>query len=485
MKGSSQGIAIVTVVLISAIALMILLFASATLTISSRSAVSSERNSTQALLAADSGLQTLKARTTLVPYETSHGTFKQWIETNFASLDLGGGVQIELLVVAETGESVTISSTGSTGPFSRTVVQEFDIIKGPPVPASVSVPAALTSVSTITSSSGAALVQGLDNTEADWTYSNVDLCTALEGEYVEISGVTYRVEGPSSCTADMTLVRVSDNEVVARPGSSAVTHRPAAITEELRVQGGSPATSEVNVTPGTTALFGPGSPITIGGDSRGTVTAVDGLKLTIEWEEGRAPGIQNEGTVVRRKIVSGASGSNCDINKWQTTFPHGCTENNDMSNLFHKTFGLVSPNFLKEQIQDGLLPDSRIITGGEVGNITMSNITWVTDPANNFRNQNGSGILIIETNPGQTINLNVANEFTGLIYVIGNANIQGNANYPGAIIVDGTANVTSVQGSTLVDYDPLVLMRALAGISMPNPNPGALGYSVPNTWRIR
>ena len=39
----------------------------------------------------------------------------------------------------------------------------------------------------------------------------------------------------------------------------------------------------------------------------------------------------------------------------------------------------------------------------------------------------------------QTIRLNVSNDFTGLIYVIGNADLAGNAEYEGAIIVDGVA----------------------------------------------
>ena len=153
-----------------------------------------------------------------------------------------------------------------------------------------------------------------------------------------------------------------------------------------------------------------------------------------------------------------------------------------MSNLFYKTFGISSPSLLRDS-----LPASQRLTGSEVlDGRTLSGVTWVNDPANNFRGQKGSGILIIENNANQTINLNVGNDFVGLIYVIGNANIQGNAQYQGAIIVDGVATVdTSVQGTTDIHYDPLKLIRALADITFPNPNPGGLGVPVANTWRVR
>ena len=481
-KSHQQGVAIVIVLLISAITLMTFLFASATLTVASRTAAASERNSTQALLAADSGLNTLRARSTTIDFDTSYGTFANWIETHFASLDLGAGINAQLSVIAENEDRLTVQSVGTAGSSTRTIVQDFEVLLGPPIPASANVPGALTSVGSIRSNSASALVQGRDNTEQDWSYANVELCAATEGEYVVLSGITYRVEGPSDCDGDMDLVRVDTGEVESHSGTTPVTHRPIAITEPLAVSGSSPPTSVVNVTDPAQSLFGVGSPITIGDGSEGEVVGVDGTELTIEWSV--APHYQPEGTVVRRAVSSGVTAEDCDIQKnhYETTFPHGCEAEQDLSNLFYKTFGIASPSLLKDS-----LPDSNKISNQQVrdGRV-LSGITWVDDPENNFRGQQGSGILIIENNPGQEITLNVQNKFTGLIYVIGNADIQGNADYQGAIIVDGVATVnTQVQGTTDIEYDPLSLVRALADITFPNPNPGGLGLAIDDTWRIR
>lgn len=485
MHHRQAGFAVTVVILVSVVALLAFLFSSAILTVSSRSAASQERNSTQALLAADSGLQTLRARASTSPYDASFGSFEYWIESNFGTLDLGDGIAATLDVVAEDADAITVQSTGTAGSATRTVVQVFEIVIGPPVPASATVPGALTSVGQIKTNSNALLVEGRDNTVSDWSYSSVQLCNALEGEYVVLAGVTYRVEGPSSCGTTMTLIEpISGLPLSPAPsGSTLVTHRPVAIAEPLTIDGGTPPTSEVEVTAGAQSLFGVGAPITIGGSGLGTVVAVEGTTLTIEWDVD-VPLPQPEGAVLSRDISSGVTAAGtCNVgNKGASTFPDGCIGDVDLSNLFYKTFGIASPNTLKDYLQD----QGKVITGSQVDDGPLTGITWVTNPDNNFRDQAGNGILIIENNPGQTIRLNVSNAFTGLIYVIGNADLAGNANYEGAIIVDGVANVTTdVQGTMGLNYDPLELVRALAGLEFPNPNPGGIGAAVANTWRIR
>ncbi len=83
----SDGFALILVVLVSSLALLTFLFASSTLALSSRSAAAGERNSTQAFLAADSGLNTLLARATTSPYDG--GTFTAWIEGELGLLVKG------------------------------------------------------------------------------------------------------------------------------------------------------------------------------------------------------------------------------------------------------------------------------------------------------------------------------------------------------------------------------------------------------------
>lgn len=494
MSTRTSGIAIVMVLVVGSIALLTMMFASAALNIASRSAASSDRNSTQALLAADSGLKTLKARGSVVPYSAAHGSFKNWIESNFSVLDLGDGVTATISVVAETADRITVQSVGNVGNSQRTVVQEFEIVVGPPVPLSAAVPGALTSVGSIKSNSGSARVLGRPNTDEAWTttqvpiinkskteYRTAVLCDAVPGEYVEVAGLVYRVEDVDGCPSEVALTQVSNGATTTMEGSRQAGIRVTAITQELQAPAGSPPVSVVEVTPGTRSLFGINTPISIGGNSQGTVVAIEGNTYTIEWSV--PPSYQPEGTVVRREIVSGVTMGSCpDGKKTSTTFPNGCESGVDLTNLFYKTFNVVSPNFLKDS-----LPASHRLTGAQATDgRTLSGITWVTNPANNFRDQKGSGVLIIETNPGQTINLNVSNDFIGLIYVIGDADIQGNAQYHGAIIVDGTATVdTAVQGTTDIHYDPMHLVRALADIQVPNPNPGGLGQPITNTWRIR
>lgn len=477
---SRQGVAITIVLLVTVVALLAFLFSSATLTIASRSSATQERNATQALLAADSGLRTLRARATVVPYTSGYGTFKAWIEANFGSLDLGDGVGATLSVVSETSDEVRVQSIGTAGTSQRTVVQEFRIVVGPPLPATANVPGALTSVGTIKSNSGATRVLGRANTDSAWTYANVQLCTAAEGEYVVLNNALYRVDATPTCGGTVPLTNVATGQPIAIPpaGTTLVTHRPTALAENLAIDEGR---STVATTAGTATLFGVGSSISIG-TGNGTVAAVDGNTLTIDWATEPFP-MPTEGAVVRRAVSSGVTAGACNLgNNGGTSFPNGCMPGQNLDDLFFKTFGISSPHFLRDS-----LPASNRLTGDDITTSrTLSGITWVTNPKNNFRDQTGSGILIIENNPGQTINLNVNNQFTGLIYVIGDAKIAGNAQYPGAIIVDGLAEVvTDVQGTADIFYDPLQLLRALAGITFPNPNAGGLGAALPNTWRVR
>lgn len=482
-----SGFAIVVVVLISAVALLAFLFSSVTLTLASRSSAAQERNSSQALLAADSGLKTLRARAAAVPYNaTTHGTLTNWINVEFGTLDLGNGVTaaIEVLGTAEAPEA-TIQSTGTVGTSRRVLVQAFEIIEGPPIPASVAVPGALTSVGNINNSSNAMRILGRSNTVEDWTYNGVAACTALEGEYLEDGGTLYQVTSEAACGGGGVGVDIVGGGSTTLSNGATVNHRPTAITEALEVSGATPPVSSVEVTDGARTLFGVGTPITIGnasggGPSQGIVTAVLDNELTIEWSVPPV-GPPSEGEIVRRAVTSGTTAGDCNVR--DASFPDGCVDDQNLDDLFFKTFGVANPQLLKDS-----LSGSQLITGSQLGDgRVLSGITWLSSPQNNVRDQTGTGILIIENDPGQSITLNVRNDFTGLIYVIGDANIQGNSTMIGAIVVDGIATVpTNVQGNgDKVAYDPLELTRALSGITFPNPDAGGLGASVDGTWRVR
>lgn len=488
-----HGFAITVVLLVTVVSLLAFLFASATLTIASRSSAAQERASTQSLLAADSGLKTLVARASVVEFSAEgESPIRSWIENQLGTLDLGDGVSATLRVLeVHNGESgipvaVTVESTGVTETSTRVLVQTFRVLRGPPTPASVAVPGALTSVGTIKNASNAMRIYGASADEEDWIMQNVPLCAAHPGDYAVVDGVLYRVEGlgeeaedPVPCDGSAIPVTVvstgGETTISANPTASSI--RTIATAAPLVVSG---TTSVVEVTDSARVLFGVGMPIHIGGNI-GVVTAVDGNELTIEWDEGSNPVGQPEGSVISRDVTSGTTAGDCDIR--EAAFPDGCDADQNLDDLFFKTFGVTSPQLLK----DSLDPSQRLTDSQLRDGRTLSDITWLSEPENNVRGQTGTGILIIENKPGQTITLNVDNNFTGLIYVIGDANIQGNSEHIGAIVVDGAATIdTNVQGAgDKVDYSPIELARALANISFPNPEAGGIGVALADTWRVR
>lgn len=524
---NKSGIALVAVILVGSIALMTMLFTSSLLSLSARKSASSERHSTQALLAADSGLGTLKARASLVPFPG--GSFKEWIEENFSTLDLGGGVSASLSVVFESSELVSVQSVGRIGDFRRAVVQDFTIREGPPLPISVSVPGALTSVSKIVNDSNGLCVIGRANTDAAWTVSdvvtswgngNIDcsrfmasdkidtrkatLCDSYVGQYVNVGHTLYRVVATpenwppdcnsSSLSEEVTLAPVGGGATVQLVASTEAQIRPTAIAEPLVVSSGPPKTSTVLTSPATRVLFGVGMPISIGNDSSGnpslgTVTAVKGDELSITWEAGREPAsYQGEGSIVRREITSGVSdeeNGGCAVRS--SSFPQTCTVS-DLTGLFNSTFGVSQEALFKSLTEDQIRTHSYATNS----NNTLSGLTWVTLTHKNqlkFGGQTGSGILIIDASKlgaKEVVNLNVDNNFDGLIYVIGNAKLNGNANYQGAVIVEGGATLeeTMTNGTGGILYDPLQLLKSLANITVPNPVAGELGLAVPNSWRV-
>lgn len=487
-----QGFAITVVLLVTVVSLLAFLFASATLTIASRSSAAQERSSTQALLAADSGLKTLLARASVEEFNAElENPIRSYIEGQLGFLDLGDGISATLSVLdVHSGESgtpvaVTVESTGSTANATRVLVQTFRVVRGPPRPASVAVPGALTSVGTIKNASNAMRIYGASADEEDWTMQNVPLCAAQPGDYAMVDGVLYRVDGLGDeaeeavpCDGSPIPVTVVSSglptQLTANPTASSI--RTIATAAPLVVDGG---ISVVEVTDSARVLFGEGMPIHIG-DNIGVVTAVDGNELTIEWNEEPEAVDQPEGSVISREVTSGTTAGDCDIR--EAAFPDGCDFDQNLDDLFFKTFS-TSPQLLKDSLEASQrLTDSQLRDGR-----TLSDITWLSDPENNVRGQTGTGILIIENKPGQTITLNVDNNFTGLIYVIGDANIQGNSEHIGAIVVDGAATIdTNVQGAgDKVDYSPIELARALANITFPNPEIGGLGAPFDDTWRVR
>ncbi|WP_309572109.1 hypothetical protein [Deinococcus sp.] len=155
--------------------------------------------------------------------------------------------------------------------------------------------------------------------------------------------------------------------------------------------------------------------------------------------------------------------------------------------LFMKTFG-TTPADLKSM--------ATVMTSSQFSG-AVSNVTWVQDPSATKVNLNstgitGSGIVVIDGD--LTINQSKSDPcgFSGVLYVRGNVNIQGNIQMCGAIVVEGTVTenannqVISVGSSSSeqfagngkkITYDPRVLFDVTQGT-------GKITFAtVAGTWR--
>lgn len=532
-----EGFAITVVVLITLLALGAFVFSAAVLGLASRSGTSSERNSIQALLAADSALDTLTVRAAVVEtpppplddLEEDQGQFEVWIGTPGASpsglavYDLGGGATASLVVLDEDDATVTVQAVGSFGAARRSVIQTF--VKDVPDPEflRLAIPGALTSVKSFKSVGGGnANVVGLGLLEEDWIFTTRmegspepqpvprQLCEARAGEYVEIDTVRYRVEDVRGCgPADVDLFRLDTKALSpAFDGSKSAGLIPFAVTHDQDFVVGE-TQSTIRVTDASPSLFPIDSPILVG-DGVGTVRLINTItdsdtgeksySFTVDWAP--APGFLREGTVIRREVPAGVTAGICPSPDDDKVFDGDCVsgQTTELANLFVKTFG-ASIDAVSSIAQHIPIP-----SGNQEGNqevVMESNIIkWMTlgTGALNLKGLRGAGVLVIDNRSGANLTLNVDNEMEGLIYVIGDVSLQGNALSRGAIVSDGDIEIlgaegelvfdendgwTSVGGTMDLHYDPVALQRNVSNITMPSTQPPSLGASVPGTWRIR
>lgn len=507
---SQGGIALVAVLLITVIALGAFVFSAATLSIATRSGAAQERNSTQALLAADSGVSTLRARVNTAGgvQELDEGaTVADWINDTFATLDLGNGVSAEI-VAAMNGDIIVVGSTGTARGASRTVFQNFVFEEPDWRPLSVNVPGALTSFATIFGR-GTATVWGIDDRESDWIFTGKwvpnsapgldpvqvprQLLEASVGEYVQIGTTRYRVEvAATSTTSNATLVPLSGGPAIPEPGGTSVGLIPFALTGEP-LDGSQFTVGGVATLPVTEAsftLFDVGYPLKVG-EGEGEIVAINFANGTMDvrWTSPPSMGSLVEGDVLRRAVSSGVTNGSCDLGGGpRLDFRDGCDAGEDLSRLFELTFG------------EGLEPDdirqrSTVYSSlPSIEGVPLDGWTWVdrSNPDDNLQNFEGQGVLVINNLVTDPVALNVGNTFQGLIYVIGNARLQGNQVSAGAVIVDGTAIIdqeedlgdTAVAGTTDIRYDPFTLLQAIRSLSQPGDDDSVL-VAVPGTWRIR
>jgi len=499
MRGSpndNRGIALVIVLLVSMVALTAVVASASVAALGARQTTSLERRSTVALFAAESGLNSILARSRSGPQAfnaAQHVSIADWLEkVGLESYALPGGAQVELAVVAEIDDSVTIRSIGIAPDGSRrTILQDFVLEDGLIDPSIFADAALITKPALRTNSRNSRLI-GRAISEAEWYFHDRPLSDARVGEYVDIGGVRYVVTAMDGGMVDLDAVSPASAGSISRADSTSATLIPFAVTSDVTSPWFNP--SRLPVTDSN--VYRVGNTIEVG-DARGTVTAVGDSYIDVTWDATPSAALE-EGTPIRRLIVSAISEGGCPPPNTQNLadkLPQGCVER-DLGDLFANTFNGASKSEIWEYAQDF----GRCCTWPP-RDTELSGITWIDNATTGQANSQrlcGEGVVVINTgasplsDPG-SININTDGcQFEGIIYVIGQLGLQGNLDtFSGTIIVEGPGE-TSVQGGqgnpntgqgAKALYDPIAIRRALESLPPLTRSDGLVG-ALPRTWRF-
>ncbi|MDZ7704993.1 MAG: hypothetical protein U5L04_10975 [Trueperaceae bacterium] len=460
----------------------------------SRVSAADERTSYQALLAAESGIDTLAARATAEKYRgpLNETALNGWLNTSgVGTIDFGNGNSAEVVADNVNGNDITFRSTsdvsGSRG--TKVVLQEYQARREPPPP--IGVPAALTSWPDVTVTGNAA-VTGVDGETADGlipdrtrtdlalpltlnpstgsTFSlNVDDTEELvAGEYVQIGGNTYRVEavnGETSVTLTavpaLNQVRtITDNTAIDIVQYAATSGYDSSSPNTLRV------TDTRNYLVGDTIHVGSFEAEITGVNSDGS--------LSVSWQ-GSQPNAVNgfgEGDAVR-KDYDGVTSSGGIKDTGAREIENGTDPYSDRvknpfgaeNELFQQTFGMSYEAF------EEIYPSSTSVPS------SLSGVTHYRGDLSFQGNESicGSGILIVDGD--LRINGTCDEGFSGVIYVKGEYSQQGNSAITGAVVAEGNTNLQTTrvagtgggqggggrgggggnEGDSKIEFDPVVL----------------------------
>lgn len=501
----TQGFAIVVVLLISLVILMSIVTTASVTTLTARVTTADERVAYQALLTAESGINSLEARIKNLPGARQYrGTFDDstpqhktqslaelnaWLNREgLATLNLAEANQAVLNITdlrTSPTERITVRSRGTLSDRGvKLVLVDFVRFREARIPP---VSAALTSwpninvsgSATITGQAGAAISGRIDNiatvtvglvieggTPAPHSFAlQVDNAALISvRDYLVIGGHTYRVESREGNTVQLTTLERAASERAIAAGSPVhlIPYATAAEVGSLNA-----TTFEVSDTLG----FLVGDTIFVAA-RRARVTGVDYDSDTISviWE-GAAPTDSDriaEGTPITRAINGATSPGAIDI-KGNATVDNPRPHNPGISNpfaldptrtLFYQTFNLTYQDFTARY--------PAISSHGFNG--TISGIRHVSGDLTLTENNSicGRGVLVVDGD--LTINGSCPGGFYGLIYVRGRYRQQGNSTINGAVVAEGqsefgnpaeeTALAGTGQGQAKLGYDPRALLEA-------------------------
>lgn len=533
----TSGFALAVVLLVAVVALVAATGAATLAVTSGRSATVQERRTTDALLAAESGINTLPALAraagvfgSATSYEA--GDIADWLMANDgerASATFDNGAGYTLRVFEEAGTDVfTVRSTGTgTGGTRQVVIQDFRVAVTSRADSIGSAGAVVTQQGF--GMQGAAMVTGRSADSADWIWLAVRLSDGFPGEYfiLDVDGedVLYRIASRTFDGATFELVNVADGTTLTLPGDTVGDLIPFAVAQDVTVP------SDTTFAVSTTVLYTPGMTIFVG-DFQGTVTDVDPVSrtLSVAWD-GDATGTIDEAAPIRARVPSAVFDDGRDWSEEEynyivlpdadcptsgaSTLTDGCAVA-DLSNLWYDTFGTLEPSdmlglarcdsdvlaqFTSEQLaylldEFGQCTNSYYGPNPDLGAVAewpsgeLSGVTWVDGASTgNFQSRGGgssggggraicgSGVVVLntgvfaagdESTDGLQINVSDC-DFSGVLYIIGDVNIQGNIDSLSGTVIIQTADTTNVRGGTKgppgtsdkAIYDPVAVRRAL------------------------
>ncbi|MBS3933030.1 MAG: hypothetical protein KGZ35_01610 [Truepera sp.] len=520
----TQGFAIVVVLLISLVVLMSIVTTASVTTLTTRVTTADERVAYQALLTAESGINSLEARIRSLPAARQyHGSFddstaqlkaqslaalNDWLNREgLATLELAEANQATLSITGlqtSPTERITVRSTGTLGDRGvKLVLVDFVRFKEARIPR---VSAALTSWPDI-NVSGNAMITGQAGAGASGQIGNIAMVTspytigagtpapysfALQVDnaalirirgYLVIGGHTYRVASREGSALQLTTLERTVAERTIAVGSP-VHLIPLATATEV----GSLNATTFKVSDALGFLVNDAISV---GTRRATVTGINHQRETISvsWE-GAPPTNSNriaEGTPIVR-MISGATSSGAIAVRGTATVDKPRPHNSGISNpfaldptrtLFYQIFKLTYQDFTTRY--------PTVPSGGFNGEV--SGVRHVNGKLNLTGNSSicGRGVLVV--NGDLTINGSCEKGFSGLIYVRGQYRQQGNSIINGAVVAEGrselgnpsddTALAGTGQGAAKLGYDPRALLEASLLIA-----PAEFSLSR-GTWRQR
>lgn len=528
-RRGQEGVALVVVLLFTVVILMIIISTTATMSLGARTGGVNERAAYQALLAAESALNTFPVRMTArlktqpLPKRTGnpqsdHAAVNAWLGglNSYVARGRHASLAIERLTLTATGATFQLAATGNEGNTRKVALQDFEFkqldLGHIPSPRS-----AIESLPGI-DATGSGNVSGVSNngvitrvTGAASSLSMADLTftvpvqdsTGLRvGDYVRIDGVTLRLDDITGNSLKVKQVNPVGSAVNANQLTGEVDLMLNAVAQSYTA-----FTDPMTLRASNAGDFVKGEVVTVDGKSA-AVTGVNAQAgtITLDWAA-NLPTLLPEGTQIIRDVLAlrsaqGITPLHSKLGDYKMDNAPDCTGSGNGKHQLITCEGAYDPtlqgnpndpneDFFSKMVlgmsdeQIDAIPLSGTNAGpmqNEIRRIRAEDFDDV------IKNSNSSGILIVDGDISS--NVNGSTVFNGLIYFRGNqgGKFNGNLTVNGAIAVRGGPieglttddTATNLTGSLDVNFNAVALRKQLAAVRG-NTTLGA----VKGTWRQR